>query len=196
MDALLLHEFLSVYTFQPATAFFRAIEVPALITLGIPPGVGIDIGCGDGKLTEILISRIGWRELVGVDPDTRETGEARHRNLYRAVHTTGAEHIPEGDGSFDFAISNSVMEHIPGLDPVVAEVARVLRPDGIFCLTVPHPGFRAQLAGPVMPGVSRADYEARLDRRLAHANYLSEAEWRALLDRHGFTTEIANFYVN
>src|SRR6266446_4324906 len=147
MDLHLLQEFLRVYTFQPATAFFRAIELPALIGLGIPPGVGIDIGCGDGKLTEILISRIGWRKLVGVDLDPAETSEARRRNLYTAVHTAGAEHIPEVDGRFDFAISNSVLEHISALNLVLAEAARVLRRDGIFCLTVPHAGFRTHFAG-------------------------------------------------
>jgi SAM-dependent methyltransferase len=147
-------------------------------------------------LTEILISRIGRRDLVGVEPDAQETTEARRRNFYTAIHTTGAERIPEVDGRFDFAISNSVLEHIPALDSVLAEVARVLKRGGILCLTVPHAGFRTQLAGPLMPGVSREDYEARLDRRLAHVNYLSAAEWRALLDRHGFVTEIMNFYVD
>jgi len=141
MDLNLLRDFLRVYAFQPATAFFRAIEVPALIDLGIPVGVGIDIGCGDGRLTEILIRRIGRRDFVGVDPDAQETTEARRRNFYTAVHTTGAERIPEADSRFDFAISNSVLEHIPGLDLVLAGVSRVLKRGGIFCLTVPHAGF-------------------------------------------------------
>jgi len=30
--------------------------------LGIPVGVEVDIGCGDDRLTEILIRRIGWRD--------------------------------------------------------------------------------------------------------------------------------------
>jgi SAM-dependent methyltransferase len=196
MDLKLLRDFLRVYAFQPATAFFRAIEVAALIELGIPVGVGVDIGCGDGRLTEILIRRIGWRDLVGVDPDPREAAEARRRNFYTAVHTTGGERIPEVDGRFDFTISNSVLEHVPRLDSVLAEVSRVLKHGGIFCLTVPHAGFRTQLAGPLIPRISRAEYETRLDQRLAHVNYLSAAEWRALLDRHGFATEVANFYVD
>jgi SAM-dependent methyltransferase len=196
MDQELLQEFLSMYAFQPATAFFRAIEVPALAMLSIPKGVGIDIGCGDGKLTEILIRRIGWRDLVGVDPDEKETSHACQRRIYRKVYTTDAADIPAADGSFDFAISNSVLEHVPALAQVLTEVARVLRAGGIFCLTAPHAGFRTQLVGPILPGVSRKDYEARLDRRLAHVNYLTAADWRALLDQHGFTTEIANFYVD
>ena len=196
LDLQLLREFLQGYVAQPATAVFRAIELPALISLGIPQGIGIDIGCGDGKLTEILMKRVGGRELVGVDADPAETVQAGRRNLYATIHTTDAGCIPEPDDRFDFAISNSVLEHIPDLDQVLAEVARVLRRDGIFCLTVPHAGFRTQLAGPIMPGVSRADYELRLDQRLAHLHYLSAAEWRVMLEQHGFTIEIANFYLD
>jgi hypothetical protein len=45
--------FLQGYITQPATAVFREIELPALIGQGIQQGLGIDIGCGDGKLTDI-----------------------------------------------------------------------------------------------------------------------------------------------
>jgi hypothetical protein len=46
---------------QPATAIFRAIELPALIGHGIQQGLGIDIGCGDGKLTDIPANPTDWR---------------------------------------------------------------------------------------------------------------------------------------
>ena len=196
VDKNLFAKFLSVYAFQPAVAFWRAVELPALIKLGIPPGRGIDIGCGDGKLTEILLSRIGKRSLVGIDPDPRKTAEAKSRDIYTTVHTCGADQIPEPSESFDFAISNSVLEHIPELDLVLMETARVLRRGGIFCLTVPHVGFHAQLRGPILPGITRAKYEARLDRRMAHVRYLSVAEWQEILDRHGFLSEVVTFYLD
>ena len=196
MEQGLLVEFVAAYAFQPATALWRAIELATLIELDIAPGLGIDIGCGDGKLTEILARHASLGALIGVDPDPKETEAARSRNFYRAVHTTGADHIPEPEGRFDYAISNSVLEHIPDLDSVLADVKRVLRPGGLFYLTVPHAGFHAQLTGPIAPWVSRERYRDQLDRRLAHLRYPSEAEWRELLDRHGFTTEIANFYLD
>jgi SAM-dependent methyltransferase len=196
VDKILLTQFISEYAFQPATALWRAIELPALINLGIPVGRGADLGCGDGKLTAILLSRIGNRDLIGIDPDLRETDEARRRGIYTAVHTCDGDRIPEADDSFDFAISNSVLEHIRELDPVLAETARILRPNGVFLLTVPHAGFHAQLRGPLLPGVGRADYEARLDKRLAHLRYPSAAGWQLMLDRHGLATEAIEFYLD
>ena len=196
LDKKLLVRFLTEYAFQPATAFWRAIELPPLIALGIPMGRGLDLGCGDGKLTGVLLSRIGYRDLIGVDPDPRETDEAKRRCIYSAVHTCGASQIPEPDASFDFAMSNSVLEHIPDLDSVLAETARVLRPNGLFFLTVPQAGFRAQLRGPLMPGISRRAYTAKLDRRLAHLRYPTAAAWQQMLDRHGFVTEDLKFYLD
>lgn len=192
----LLTQFVSEYGFQPATALWRAIELPALIGLGVPEGRGIDVGCGDGKLTAILFNCIGRRDLVGIDPDPREVDEARRREIYMAVHACGGNRIPEPDASFDFAISNSVLEHIPDLDPVLAETARVLRADGLFLLTVPHAGFHAQLRGPLVPGIRRTDYEARLDRRLAHLRYPTAADWQTKLAQHGFITEEIVFYLD
>jgi ubiquinone/menaquinone biosynthesis C-methylase UbiE len=196
MDQNLLVQFLSEYAFQPATALWRAIELPALVDLGIPMGRGIDLGCGEGKLTAMLLGCIGNRDLVGIDTDPQEVEEARRRQIYAALHVCDAAQIPEPDASFDFAISNSVLEHIPELDPVLAEMARVLRPNGVFLITVPQAHFHAQLRGPLVPGVRRTDYEARLDKRLAHLRYPSSAAWQQMLDRHGFTTEAVEFYLD
>jgi SAM-dependent methyltransferase len=196
VDQDILSQFVSEYAFQPATALWRTIELPALARLGIPTGRGLDLGSGDGKLTAIFLRLIGNRDLVGVDPDPSEGAEAERRQIYTKVHVCGGDQVPEPDASFDFAISNSVLEHIPNLDPVLAETARLVRPNGMFLITVPHIGFRTQLRGPLVPGVSRADYEARLDKRLAHLRYPSAAEWQAMLDRHGFSTEAIEFYLD
>ena len=77
MDRRLLKEFVRTYPFQPATAFWRAVEIGALVDQGLPPGRYLDLGCGDGKLTKIILERIGSRPIVGVDPDSEETSLAR-----------------------------------------------------------------------------------------------------------------------
>jgi hypothetical protein len=53
MDLQLFRELLQGCITQPAAAIFRAIEFPAFIGHGIQQGVGIDIGGGDDKLTDI-----------------------------------------------------------------------------------------------------------------------------------------------
>jgi len=189
MPQNLLKRFVQAYPAQPATAFWRAFEIQALASIGLPSGRGLDLGCGDGKLTSILLSLTGERSLVGVDLDPLETEAAARFPFYQAVHTAPGDAIPEPDASFDFVISNSVLEHIPNLEPVIAEVGRLLKPGGQFFFTVPAPDFKRNLAGSLIPFSSRQDYLERLDRRLAHFNYLSADDWRAMCGRHDLSVE-------
>ncbi|MGO9390168.1 class I SAM-dependent methyltransferase [Rhodoblastus sp.] len=184
-NAELLKTFVAAYPAQPATAYWRAIEIGAIASHGLPEGLGLDLGCGDGILTDILLSATGPRQLVGIDPDPFEVEAARKFSFYQRLHVAPGDSIPEADASFDFVLSNSVLEHIPHLSPTIAEAARVLRPGGKFLFTVPAPPFRDNLSGPILPSVSRAQYLETLDRRIAHFNYLSGDQWKALAEAHG-----------
>lgn len=186
IDRDLLTEFVARYPAQPATAFWRGIEIDVLSGAPIPEGLGLDLGCGDGILTDILFKRMGRKpQLVGIDLDPLETEAAGKYSFYERIHTTGGDAIPEADATFDYAISNSVLEHIPNLEPVIEELGRVLKPGGQFFFTVPCPAFRENLAGAIMPGVSREEYLTQLDKRIAHFNYLTGQDWEAITRRHG-----------
>lgn len=179
----LLIRFMAEAPFQPATNFWRAIELPELASVLPKSGRGLDVGCGDGVLTGILRDLVGARwELVGVDPDPAETALAVPSGLYQQVHTAGADRVPEPDNSFDFAFANSVLEHIPDLPPVLAETARCLKPRGLFVATVPSAMLHGLMQGPGWTRrQSRADYLAETDRRLAHFHYPTADQWRQLL---------------
>jgi len=182
----LLRRLLAENPFQPATSWWRSIELAVVVEHGLPAGNGLDLGCGDGKLMRILLDAArASPALAGIDIDPQETRDAATSGVYRRVHTAPGAAIPEPDASFDFAFSNSVLEHIDELDPVMAEVARVLRPGGRFVFTVPGDGFHGCLAGPLLPWVDRSRYLAAIDRRCAHRRYWGEAEWRACLARNG-----------
>lgn len=193
----LLTEFVSRYPAQPATAWFRAIEIEELANaMRTVEGLGLDLGCGDGILTDILFARIGKTPaLVGIDPDPLETGAAEAYDFYQRIHACGGAAIPEADGTFDYVFSNSVLEHIPDLESVIAEIGRVLKPGGKFYFTVPSPGFHANLAGS-LSGRARGTYLSELDKRLAHFHYLSELDWQKMCHRNGLTLDSATGYVD
>jgi len=183
-ESALLREFLAVYPFQPATALWRAVEIGRVQQLDFPTGRGIDLGCGDGKLTAILARRFGGRSWFGIDSDSSEVEAARLCNLYDRLAVASASNLPEANESCDFAFSNSVLEHLDDLEGAVSEVARVLRLGGRFIFTVPSESFRACLRGPLLPFSHRGRYLDRLDKRLAHHRYLSPAQWSDLLATH------------
>ncbi|HET7100737.1 MAG TPA: class I SAM-dependent methyltransferase, partial [Terriglobia bacterium] len=98
MRRTLLTEFMMEAPYQPATNYWRAVEIGDVIKHGLPQGKGLDLGCGDGHLMAILLGHVGQRELVGLDIDTNETKLARRRNIYQRVVTALADQIPFPDG--------------------------------------------------------------------------------------------------
>lgn len=193
----LLVEFVARYPAQPATAFFRAIEIDKLAeAMQDIEGLGLDLGCGDGILTDILFKRIGIvPDLVGVDPDPEEIAAAKNYPFYKRLHTVFGDNIPEADGTFDYVFSNSVLEHISDLEPVIAEASRVLKPGGTFFFTVPGPGFRENLHGSLV-GQSREQYLTELDKRLAHFHYLSSRDWEQMCARNGLSLSATSGYID
>lgn len=193
----LFAEFLRVYAFQPATGFWRTVEVDVLKKFLPITGNCLDLGCGDGKLTSILYDgRVPTTlKLIGIDSDPDETGQASKFSFYNRVHTCYASSIPEESNSFDHAFSNSVLEHIQDIDKTVAEVSRVLKPGATFVFTVPSPEFHQCLYGPLSSKNSRDSYLKEIDKRLAHYRYWSADEWQDNLEKAGLKMEqIVNYF--
>lgn len=195
LDLQLLEDFLCEQAIQPATALWRAAEIGFLLTRPFPGGRGMDLGCGNGWLTRVVLQHVGPRVMVGVDPDPREARAAQRAGIYASVHVASGASVPEDDGAFDFVFSNSVLEHIPELHGVLAEAARVLRPGGELVATVPSERFHGCLRGPRMPLADRGAYRDRLDRQLQHRHYLSPAQWSRALDAVGLDLEEAAYYL-
>lgn len=200
MREALVEELVRLTPQQPATVMWRVVELEHLLRAPLPSGFGLDVGCGDGTIVDVVrrLGKADWK-LVGVDPDPRETALAERSGQYERVHTASAAEVPEPDASFDFAFSNSVLEHIPGLPTVLAEVARLLKPGAPFLATVPSGSFNDCLAGPgplgPLLGSDRAAYLDGMDKRLVHLNLWDEQRWRTELEAVGLQLERAEAYL-
>jgi SAM-dependent methyltransferase len=124
----------------------------------------LDVGCGQGFESARFLSP--GREVVGAD----YSGEA--------VATAAAEYGPEGlrvvrtdalglallPASFDGACSSHLIEHFTDPEPHVAELARVVKDDGVVCVLTPN---------------APADFENPF-----HLHLFEREELRAMLGRH------------
>ncbi|MGD0940373.1 MAG: class I SAM-dependent methyltransferase [Terracidiphilus sp.] len=191
----LLTEFMMLAPYQPATNFWKSIEIEEVIKFGMPTGYGLDLGCGDGHLMEIILRHVGQRDLVGLDIDRRETALAQGRNIYREVINASADHLPFPDSQFDSVFSNSVLEHIQNIEGVLLEVARVLRPGGRFLFTVPGADFHRCLRGPRFFG-SREGYLRETDARCYHLRYWDTNDWSEHLREAGLTQVHEHAYLS
>lgn len=101
--------------------------------LDAPKGLRwIDVGCGNGAFTEVLIARCAPAAVTGIDPSEHQIDYARERNSVRKAQfrVANAQSLPFGDNSFDAAAMALVISFLA--DPLKAaqEMARVVRPGG------------------------------------------------------------------
>ncbi|KXJ98011.1 MAG: type 11 methyltransferase [Acidobacteria bacterium OLB17] len=97
----------------------------------------LEIGCGRGVGTEIIIERFGAAEVHAVDLDPEMVELARKRLAAYPAEKLGlsvgdAEAIDAPDHSYDAVFDFGIIHHIPLWQNSVAEVARVLKPGGRF----------------------------------------------------------------
>ena len=94
----------------------------------------LDIGCGDGIFAGILFDE---KLDTGIDLDPAEIARAKKLNAYNELIVCPGDAIPKPDQTFNTILSNSVLEHIPDLVPVLKEAHRLLAPGGAFFVTIP-----------------------------------------------------------
>jgi SAM-dependent methyltransferase len=139
----------------------------------------LDLGCGDGALTERLVA-LGC-EVVGVDASAAQAEGARARGLDARVADGEALAF---DGEFDAVFSNAALHWMRRPDAAIAGVRRALRAGGRFVGELGGHGCVATIVGAL-----EAALRARgVDPATANPWYFPTAEeYGARLAAHGFS---------
>jgi len=121
----------------------------------------LDVGCGNGAFTQMIVDRCTPASVHGIDPSEGQLAYARTRPASRIAqfHQGDAMALPFPDNTFDAAIMPLVIFFVPEPARGVAEMARVVCPDGIitaYAWDMPGGGFPYETLRDEMRGMGLA----------------------------------------
>ena len=144
----------------------------------------LDLGCAGGFMAEALARR--GAHVTGIDPaeDAIDAARAHARESgLRIGYDVGVgEALPYESASFDAVVCVDVLEHVADLTKVLSEVARTLRPGGLFLFDTINRNPLSRLAT-----ITVAEDVLRLLPRGTHdpAMFIRPTELRAAMLRAG-----------
>lgn len=142
----------------------------------------LDLGCGDGQLTQRILAT--GAHVLGVDASPEMIEAARERGI--EAEQANAESLPFRDATFDAVLSNAALHWIRDQDAMLAQVHRVLKPGGRFVAEMGGHGNIASIRVALMAVLERHGYGDREDG----VNYYPTAEsYSERMKGHGFRVE-------
>ncbi len=168
---------------SPFRAWLQRGEVRAFLRWASlsPDACVLDMGCGRGVSTTLILELLRPRCLAAfdVDPSMVELARrrlARHlRDDSLDLRVADATKMPYEDGLFDAVFESGVVHHVPDWQTALREVARVLKPGGRFCFAEPSRGRLHRGLYRVLPHAVESMFEAE--------------EWRTALGEAGLQSE-------
>ena len=148
------------------------------------PASVLDVGCGEGVLTEQWADRIAPGRMVGIDledPKLAAEWERRRRpNLTFAPMEV--ERLEFADGEFELVAATEVLEHVVAPERALAEMARVASRH--LLVSVPHEPLWRVL------NMARGAYLRQLGNTPGHLNHWTRRSFVSLLGRYGEVAEV------
>ena len=159
--------------------FVSDLGAPVVDLLDPQPGERVlDLGCGDGALTEKLVEA-GCR-VVAVDASPEQVQAARRRGLDARVADATALDF---DGAFDAVFSNAVLHWIRDPDAALAAVHRALAPGGRLVAEMGGHGCVASIRAAFAEVLAERGIDAE---RLNPWYFPTARAYRGRLDANGF----------
>ncbi len=153
----------------------------------------LDLGCGDGDLSRRLIE-LG-ADLFGIDSSPEMVAVARERGVRAEVYDArdvgdiAAGVFPAATANFEMVFTNATLHWVAEKDRIVAGVRRVLKPGGIFAGEFGGAGCVAMIKDAVQEAgreLFGADDSQDASEPRFPWHFITDAEFRALLEAHGF----------
>lgn len=146
----------------------------------------LELGCGGGLMAEEYARR--GATVTGIDRSVPSLRVARSHASESGlpIRYTGsvAERLPFPDAAFDAVVSADVLEHVESVEQVIAEVARVLRPDGRFVYDTVNRTWKSRL---LLVWLPERIFKIAPQHTHDYQRFIKPGELHSILAAHGLT---------
>lgn len=169
----------------PHLAIIRSQEIPFYQKYLPFSSPLLDFGCGDGFFLKTLLYRQNEPKLIlAIETNSQVIKQAKKTGLYKEIILAQKLPYPLKNGFFSIIIANCVFEHIAKLPPVIQELWRLLKPNGLLLTTVATSSFPQYLLFKSFFG-----YKKFFNTISRHRSLLKESDWIRLFQNNNFTIE-------
>ena len=194
-----LKEYLYSYHWDPSKALLRALEARLMSAREFKEPI-LDLGCGDGVFTSVLLPE---SKVAGLDFRFRNTLKAKKKNFYSDLIVCDARNLAFKKETFNTVLMNCFLEHIRDveLEDVLSEANRILPDKGRFYLTL-----NSRTFGDTDPLVTFLEkircfslsrfWQKYKNRRLALCSLKDYSHWSALFEKAGFKIIESHHYLS
>jgi 2-polyprenyl-3-methyl-5-hydroxy-6-metoxy-1,4-benzoquinol methylase len=152
----------------------------------VEPASILDVGCGEGVVTERWARALPDSRLTGLDLQSAElAAQWATRSLPNLTFLAGsATQLPFANDEFELVSGIEMLEHVPDPESVLAEMSRVA--SSHLLVSVPRePLWRAL-------NMARGAYWAELGNTPGHVNHWSLAQFVEVCGRYGQVESVAS----
>src|SRR5216683_34096 len=178
-------------SYVAATSFRMGSDLQRLLEIGEwePQQIALDVATGGGHTALAVAPHVG--QIVISDLTPRMLEKAREFLLAQGVtnavfQVADAEQLPFASESFDRVTCRIAPHHFPNISQFVQEVARVLKPGGIFLLI--------DCMAPGDPELDTFDNTVEKWRDPSHGRSCTAEEWQAFFKEAGLSIEHMQFF--
>ncbi len=154
----------------------------------------LEVGCGAGRYTRAFLHYRPDLQVAGCDISHVALAEARAADpAHRIEYKLGdALNLPYEDNSFDIVVLFDVFEHVTDVNRAASEVARVLRPGGVFHCFVPCEGNRRTIFS-LLRHSRRVPIHRWKRDHIGHIQILTTGQMKRILEQNGLRVTDVSF---